>query len=550
MREAERISENQYLQVLAHEGEVLARLDAALVSWCGWAKAGERGRAPAGRSMVLRRRMANVLIEHAVAMAVLQEAKADAAAGELDDGGRGDERAELVLQRVERCLRLAAEEIGASRGEGEAAWMREELAARGSEEPLIAVTRAVELTDPVTKVEHLRWVLGQNARRSSEEAPAERGELMRAYDRGVSLQAKRAAAATTATATAERDDAAMEEAAGQREAAGERGEVRVVRDDEGAPEEGEGAEGFVLQERRPCLRKPVRAVRGADSEDRPRAGRVNDETWRGVCERGYRQLLHEVAQGEDGERLFEGLEEGVAYRVELAPDGVCSTMSPAGLQTLVLALAEACAAALWKATMSPALRQWMDLEEAQLDGALLIAGETLARLLTRGEWRQVVQALCALGMGRSALDEAETFLAENPAARRSLPRYQAVRTKLDEARRELAAGEALVRCAVGKKASGEAAGEAIVAAKIFCSEAGLAACRSALKVCGGWGASTELAVEQLVRDTLGDVPAGPPNDRLRELIISPRVGIDPRMGEGGEAKPARLGFRAAPRRGN
>ena len=166
-------------------------------------------------------------------------------------------------------------------------------------------------------------------------------------------------------------------------------------------------------------------------------------------------------------------------------------------------------------------------DEVELADGEVTLGTAMPRILTVVEWGQVVQALCGLGLGRAALDEAEHFLAERASFGRALGRHPAVRAQLDEARRELAAGAALARRAVAKKANGELAGESIVAAKIFCSEAGLAACQVALRVCGGWGYTTELAVERMVRDAHGNVPAGLPNDRLRELLIAPRVGVDP-----------------------
>jgi alkylation response protein AidB-like acyl-CoA dehydrogenase len=64
-------------------------------------------------------------------------------------------------------------------------------------------------------------------------------------------------------------------------------------------------------------------------------------------------------------------------------------------------------------------------------------------------------------------------------------------------------------------------------AKIFASEAGVRACQTALGLCGGWGYSTELPVERMLRDAHGNVPAGLPNERLRDLLVCPQLGIDP-----------------------
>ena len=163
--------------------------------------------------------------------------------------------------------------------------------------------------------------------------------------------------------------------------------------------------------------------------------------------------------------------------------------------------------------------------DVALDDTEVTPGTTMPRILTVVEWGQVVQALCGLGLGRAALTEAERFLADRRSFGRPLAEHAAVRAQLDDARHTLDAGDAIARRALAAKAGGGVAGESIVIAKIFCSEAGLAACQTALRLCGGWGYTTELEVERLVRDAHGNIPAGLPNDRLRELLIAPRVGI-------------------------
>jgi len=165
--------------------------------------------------------------------------------------------------------------------------------------------------------------------------------------------------------------------------------------------------------------------------------------------------------------------------------------------------------------------------DVALDDADVTLGTAMPRILTVVEWGQVVQALCGLGVGHAALAEAERFLSDRRSFGRALAAHAAVRAQLDDAADALAAGGAIARAALAAKADGGVAGEAVVIAKIFCTEAGLAACQTALRLCGGWGYTTELEVERMVRDAYGNIPAGLPNDRLRELLIAPRVGVDP-----------------------
>jgi len=162
-----------------------------------------------------------------------------------------------------------------------------------------------------------------------------------------------------------------------------------------------------------------------------------------------------------------------------------------------------------------------------LDDSDVTLGVTMPRILTIVEWGQVVQILCAVGLGRAALAEAEAFLSERRSFGRPLAAHPWVRAQLDAAGLDLDAAESIARRAVAAKIAGQVAGEQIVIAKIFCTEAGLSACQIALRVCGGWGYTSELAVERLLRDAHGNVPAGLPNDRLRDLLVAARVGVDP-----------------------
>ncbi|MGL5809561.1 MAG: hypothetical protein ACRCYQ_06435 [Nocardioides sp.] len=99
--------------------EILAELAHALHDWFGWAHVSGDG-GPPGNSAVLRQRMADLLIEHRVASAVVDEARQAPPADALD-------MERLSRRRVARCLDLAIDVIGCSRGALAVAWMRDEL---------------------------------------------------------------------------------------------------------------------------------------------------------------------------------------------------------------------------------------------------------------------------------------------------------------------------------------------------------------------------------------------------------------------------------------
>lgn len=157
----------------------------------------------------------------------------------------------------------------------------------------------------------------------------------------------------------------------------------------------------------------------------------------------------------------------------------------------------------------------------------VILGATMARTLRVVEWGQVIQAVCALGLARAALTAAESFVSRRPSFGRPLGEHELVRHHLDGARDEVAAAALLVRDVAAEKARGQVVGERVLIAKIFTTETAVRACQAAMRVCGGWGYSTELDVERLLRDAYGNIPAGLPNDRLRELLVAVRLGVDP-----------------------
>ena len=110
---------------LTRDAALLAQLAEALQDLFAWAKVRDDGARAAGGSPVLRQRMADLLIEHRVASAVLDEAR-DTPRAEAED----DDQRRLVRRCVVRCLRLATDVVGQARGEPAVAWMRDELVAR------------------------------------------------------------------------------------------------------------------------------------------------------------------------------------------------------------------------------------------------------------------------------------------------------------------------------------------------------------------------------------------------------------------------------------
>lgn len=532
---------------LESEAAVLARLDEAMASWCAWAKAGGGGEAggvgasgEAPRTCaVLRQRMADLLIEQTVAAAVLAEARDEKmrAAAEARDEDAMGVCLQLLQHQVQRCLTMAAQALGETRGEAEVRWMRDELARRRS-----GVAGALGERMPPRKEPATAGRPDAVARRP-DAAPAASAfdpELWQRFCHEVVRPAAREA------------DRREEVSREIWSALGELGYLRLFHD--AGVDDGGAARLYpaMLALAEACAAtfwkatissalcgKMLAAFAQPAMQTRWVPGLASGR-WIGAfaaSERGsgsdpasYAAKLQRRA---DGWWLS-----GEKQRISNASDAdvaavLCPAFDEAGAPLgLALAVVELAAPGVSRGRYPTMGLRAMSLgrlgfEAVRLDDAAVTLGTSMARILTVVEWGQVVQAMSGLGAGRAALAEAERFLGERPSFGRPLAGHPAIRHRLDGAHLQLAATAALARRAVARKAKGELAGEQIVAAKISCSEAGLAACQGALRVCGGWGYTGELAVERLVRDAHGNLPAGLPNDRLRELLIAPRLGVDP-----------------------
>ena len=99
-------------------------------------------------------------------------------------------------------------------------------------------------------------------------------------------------------------------------------------------------------------------------------------------------------------------------------------------------------------------------------------------------------------------------------------------SRLAQIRAEIDAARLLAFEAAWLKGQGRAARDLVVMAKIYATEMSVRTADAAMRTLGGWGYSKDHAVERLYRDSLANVPAGLPTDRLRELLACPMVGVD------------------------
>jgi alkylation response protein AidB-like acyl-CoA dehydrogenase len=143
------------------------------------------------------------------------------------------------------------------------------------------------------------------------------------------------------------------------------------------------------------------------------------------------------------------------------------------------------------------------------------------------EWGQLFQSFGALGFAEAAFESSVAFAQGRVSFGRPLTHMPAVHLRIADMRVQIDAARLLSLHAAWLKGRGEPARELVLMAKIYATELAVRVADAALRIHGGWGYSTELPVERLLRDSFANIPAGLPTDRLRELLACPWVGADP-----------------------
>jgi alkylation response protein AidB-like acyl-CoA dehydrogenase len=165
-----------------------------------------------------------------------------------------------------------------------------------------------------------------------------------------------------------------------------------------------------------------------------------------------------------------------------------------------------------------------DLEVAAED---VITDISMDRTLHAVEWGQLLQTWCAIGIAEAALDASRDYVTQRCAFGRPIAHLPVVHGRLAEMRAEIDAARLLAMEVSWRKGRGEIAREAVIMAKIYATEMAVRVADLAMRTFGGWGYSRDHVVERLYRDSLANVPAGLPTDRLRELLACGMVGVDP-----------------------
>ena len=165
-----------------------------------------------------------------------------------------------------------------------------------------------------------------------------------------------------------------------------------------------------------------------------------------------------------------------------------------------------------------------DVEIAEED---LVVDASMEKTLQSVEWGQLLQTWCAVGLAQAALDASRDYALQRCAFGRPIAHMEVVHARLADMHAEIDAARLLATSVSVMKGEGKIAKESVMMAKIYATEMAVRVADAAMRTFAGWGYSKDHVVERLYRDSLANVPAGLPTDRLRELLACSMVGVDP-----------------------
>jgi alkylation response protein AidB-like acyl-CoA dehydrogenase len=169
----------------------------------------------------------------------------------------------------------------------------------------------------------------------------------------------------------------------------------------------------------------------------------------------------------------------------------------------------------------------LNFNEVVIDPADVILDASIDVTLRSVEWGQILQIWCALGLAEAALEACRRHVLERCAFGRPIAHLEVVHQRLADMRIELDAARLLALEATWLKGDGRPARDFVMMAKIHATELAVQITDAAMRSFGGWSYAQTCVIERLHRDSLANVPAGLPTDRLRELLVCPRLGVDP-----------------------
>jgi butyryl-CoA dehydrogenase len=127
-------------------------------------------------------------------------------------------------------------------------------------------------------------------------------------------------------------------------------------------------------------------------------------------------------------------------------------------------------------------------------------GEGLKIALSNLEGGRIGIAAQAIGMARSALEEAIKYAQERKTFGKAIAEHQAIAFRLADMATQVEAARALTQHACAVRASGQRALKQAAMAKLFATEMAERVCSDAIQVHGGYGYLKDFLVERIYRD--------------------------------------------------
>ena len=128
------------------------------------------------------------------------------------------------------------------------------------------------------------------------------------------------------------------------------------------------------------------------------------------------------------------------------------------------------------------------------------AGRGLSYILSALEVGRINIAARAVGVARAAFDAALRYSQERHTMGKPISEHQTIQIKLADMATNLEAARLLTQNAAAKKQAGERADVEAGMAKLFASETAFSNATEAMRIHGGVGYTTDLAVERYFRD--------------------------------------------------
>lgn len=143
---------------------------------------------------------------------------------------------------------------------------------------------------------------------------------------------------------------------------------------------------------------------------------------------------------------------------------------------------------------------------------------------------RILTGALALGVARTALDEAAAYAAERVQFGKPIIRFQAVQLKLAEMATDLEAATHLVHHAAWLKDQGMPHERKAAMAKLFASERAADICDKATRILGAYGYAREFAAQRCFRDIRFTLYGGGTSEILKLIIAK---GMRPQAESGG-----------------